>query len=330
VEENILHQPMRKIVAIGGLAIALAAFPMNDPKVVHAANPSLPPSRITLNSLPPWFNPAPPSPTPTPRRTSGAPLTAPTPQASAASSGGTFIFPPWWPIVFPTPKPPTHTPTPPPHATATRIPTQPPATATATQVPTQPPATATQVPTQPPATATQVPTQPPATATQPAQPTATTAPASGVPSSGATRNGCAITTAQAQAEQYLFGLLNQHRAAAGARALQLNETISTASREHSCDMFQHQQLNHYGSDGSSPFQRISATGTSYSTAGENIGMAGGYGLNGGIDIIDNSMMAEPSSRGTHHWNIINAAYTQVGIGVIYTNGQVWFTEDFVG
>ncbi|MDQ2829516.1 MAG: CAP domain-containing protein, partial [Chloroflexota bacterium] len=256
-------------------------------------------------------------------------------------SGGTFIFPPWWPIVFPTPKPPTHTPTPPPHATATRIPTQSPATATATQVPTQPPATATQVPTQPPATATQVPTQPPATATQvstqppatatqPAQPTATTAPASGVPSSGATRNGCTITTDQAQAEQYLFGLLNQHRAAAGARALQLNETISTASREHSCDMFQHQQLNHYGSDGSSPFQRISATGTSYSTAGENIGMAGGYGLNGGIDIIDNSMMAEPSSRGTHHWNIINAAYTQVGIGVIYANGQVWFTEDFVG
>jgi len=313
VEENILHQPMRKIVAIGGLAIALAAFPMNGPKVVHAANPSLPPSWLTPNSLPPWFNPTPQSPTPPP-------------QTSPAPPWFIFTLPPWWPITLP----PAKTPTPPPHATATRIPTQPPATATATQVPTQPPATATQVPTQPPATATQVSTQPPATATQPAQPTATTAPASGVPSSGATRNGCAITTGQAQAEQYLFGLLNQHRAAAGARALQLNETISTASREHSCDMFQHQQLNHYGSDGSSPFQRISATGTSYSTAGENIGMAGGYGLNGGIDIIDNSMMAEPSSRGTHHWNIINAAYTQVGIGVIYANGQVWFTEDFVG
>ncbi len=174
--------------------------------------------------------------------------------------------------------------------------------------------------------ATTVPVQPSATA----QPTATTGPTSGNPSSGATNNGCAITADQTQGEQRLFNLLNADRAAAGAPALALDETVSTASRAHSCDMFEHQQLNHDGSDGSSPFQRIAATGVTYDTAGENIGMSGGRVLNDGIDIIDNEMMAELLSEGNHHWNIVNANYKRVGIGVIYANGQVWLTEDFIG
>jgi uncharacterized protein YkwD len=95
-------------------------------------------------------------------------------------------------------------------------------------------------------------------------------------------------------------------------------------------MFLHQQLNHTGSDGSSPFQRISSTGVTYSTAGENIGMAGGYSLTDGVNVIDSSMMGEPLSYGNHHWNIVNPAYTQVGIGIIYANNQVWLTEDFIG
>ncbi len=140
-------------------------------------------------------------------------------------------------------------------------------------------------------------------------------------------NGCSIDTA---GEQYLLSLLNQHRAAAGVAPLTLNSTLSGASRSHSCDMFAHQVMSHIGSDGSSPFQRIAATGITYSTAGENIGMAGGYGLDGGINAIDSSMMAEPNVMGTHHWNIVNPAYKQVGLGVVYQNGQVWLTEDFVG
>jgi len=95
-------------------------------------------------------------------------------------------------------------------------------------------------------------------------------------------------------------------------------------------MEQHQQLNHYGSDGSSPFARISAKGVRYSAAGENIGMAGGYGLTGGVAIIDGGMMAEPLVQGDHHWNIVHAAYTQVGLGLIYVGSQLWLTEDFIG
>jgi uncharacterized protein YkwD len=192
-------------------------------------------------------------------------------------------------------------------------------------------------PTQSPSTATSAPGQPTQTA-QPTKPTpiasatstAAPAPGSGIPTSGVTSNGCQITPDQAAAEQYLLATLNQHRAAAGAPALQINQTLSLASRQHSCDMFQHQQLTHTGSDGSSPFDRMRAVGVTFSTAGENIGMAGGYGLTGGINTVDSGMMAEPLTYGNHHWNIVNAAYKQVGLGVIYANGQLWLTEDFTG
>jgi uncharacterized protein YkwD len=95
-------------------------------------------------------------------------------------------------------------------------------------------------------------------------------------------------------------------------------------------MFQHQNLNHTGSDGSSPWQRIAAVGITFNTAGENIGMSGGLSLTAGVSTIDNEMMSEPLTPGNHHWNIVNPAYKQVGIGIIYANNQVWLTEDFIG
>jgi uncharacterized protein YkwD len=163
-------------------------------------------------------------------------------------------------------------------------------------------------------------------------PTTPTTPTTGanIPSSGTTSNGCQITPQQAAAEQSLLTLLNQHRAAAGARPLSLNRTLSLASRQHSCDMFQHHNLDHTGSDGSSPFQRMGAVGVTYNHAGENIGMTDGYALTDGVNLTDKDMMAEPLTDGNHHWNIVNPAYTQVGLGIIYANGQVWLTEDFVG
>ncbi|MEO7003268.1 MAG: CAP domain-containing protein [Ktedonobacterales bacterium] len=164
-------------------------------------------------------------------------------------------------------------------------------------------------------------------------PTVTPSPtvnSSAPPSSGRTSNGCAITSAQANAELYLLNLLNRHRAAAGAPPLTLNQTLSRASRAHSCDMFLHQKLNHLGSDGATPQQRIAATGISYHTWAENIGYTINSGLTNGINRTDAAMMSEPDANYDHHFNIVNLANTQVGLGVIYANGQMWMTEDFIG
>ena len=94
-------------------------------------------------------------------------------------------------------------------------------------------------------------------------------------------------------------------------------------------MFQRQHIDHLGSDGSTPQQRIATLGVPVNNWGENIGDSAGYGLDGGITTIDNAMMAEPLTPYDHHYNIVNSSFTQVGLGVIYANGQVWFTEDFL-
>jgi uncharacterized protein YkwD len=181
---------------------------------------------------------------------------------------------------------------------------------------------ATSTPAPPASTSTSVPSTPTAVATQPA---ATATPASG--------NGCSVTTASSQAEAQLLGLLNQDRASAGVAPLQLNAGLSAVARAHSCDMFQHQQLNHYGSDGSSPFQRMAAGGYTippYHQEGENIGDASGFSPSDAVSVINSSMMAEPATQGTHHWNIINSGYNIVGVGIVVANGQTWLTEDFAG
>lgn len=181
---------------------------------------------------------------------------------------------------------------------------------------------ATATPTSPASTVTSVPSTPTAVATQPA---ATATPASG--------NGCSITTASSQAEAQLLSLLNQDRASAGVAPLQLNSALSSVARAHSCDMFQHQQLSHFGSDGSSPPQRMAAGGFTippYQQEGENIGDASGFSPPDAVSAINSSMMAEPATPGTHHWNIINSGYSIVGVGIVVANGQTWLTEDFAG
>lgn len=149
------------------------------------------------------------------------------------------------------------------------------------------------------------------------------------PTAATTGNGCTITSTDVAAEQFLLGLLNKHRAAAGVGPLKLNTKLAVASRQHSCDMYQHQKMTHMSSDGTAPLQRLKATGVSFVYWAENIGIARGLGVDGGITQIDDGMMAEPLTPYEHHWNIIHAAFTQVGLGIIYINGQVWLTEDFI-
>lgn len=160
---------------------------------------------------------------------------------------------------------------------------------------------------------------------RPAAPSPTT-----TPGSASSSRTCAATQAELAGERHLLALLNAHRAAAGVPALALDPALSAAARAHSCDMDQHHHLSHTGSDGSSPVQRIAATGGSYRAAGENIGETVGYALLDGLDREDHDMMAEPLTPGNHHWNIVSPAYTRVGLGVVYRDGQLYFTEDFVG
>jgi len=160
----------------------------------------------------------------------------------------------------------------------------------------------------------------------PTTPTGAASPTAGLLAS----DTCSLTSDAVAAETFLLNLLNRHRADAHAPPLSLNPRLTAISHAHSCDMFQRQRIDHLGSDGSTPEQRIATLGVPINNWGENIGNADGYGLDGGITTIDTSMMAEPLTPYDHHYNIVNRAFSEVGLGIIYANGQVWFTEDFLG
>ncbi len=144
----------------------------------------------------------------------------------------------------------------------------------------------------------------------------------------ATAGGCLVTESDLAAERFILGLLNRHRAAADVRPLILSPALSDVSRAHSCDMAAHGWLSHVGSDGSTFFSRPANAGIAFNSVDENIGLTSGG--DEGIAAIDAEMMAEPLVPSDHHWNIVNAASTRVGIGVVQARGQVWFTEDFIG
>lgn len=166
-----------------------------------------------------------------------------------------------------------------------------------------------------------------------ALPTATPT-ASDIPTTGFTDNGCAITPDQAAGEAQLLSLLNADRAAAGVPQLTLFPALSVVSRDHSCDMATHDArgslspIGHNGSNGLNPAQRVQAAGISFNMLGENIGVVTSS-ISGAVEFLDEEMMAEPLTPDTHHWNIVNAGYHHVGLGVISLQGSVWVTEDFI-
>ncbi|HHS94866.1 MAG TPA: CAP domain-containing protein [Rhodobacterales bacterium] len=64
--------------------------------------------------------------------------------------------------------------------------------------------------------------------------------------------------------------INELRAAAGAPAVQLNSQLTAAAATHSRDMNLQNRPWHFGSDGSSPIDRVARTGYTGQMLGENI------------------------------------------------------------
>ncbi|AEY87603.1 SCP-like extracellular [Streptomyces hygroscopicus subsp. jinggangensis 5008] len=144
-----------------------------------------------------------------------------------------------------------------------------------------------------------------ATATAPA-PAASTAPSSPAPT--ATASG---VTAD------IVRLVNAERAKAGCQPLTLNSTLTKAAQAHSDDMAAHQNMSHTGSDGSSPGDRITRAGYTWSSYGENVAY--------GYSTADQVMAGWMSSPG-HRANILNCGFKEIGVGLAQP-GSYW-TQDF--
>jgi uncharacterized protein YkwD len=102
-------------------------------------------------------------------------------------------------------------------------------------------------------------------------------------------------------------LVNDERTAAGCPALTPNDTLIQAARAHSQDMALHRFVEHTGSDGRTPAQRVQAAGYQFRIVAENVA-AGRLTSESAVQ----GWMESPE----HRTNILNCALRDTGVGVV--------------
>ena len=66
-------------------------------------------------------------------------------------------------------------------------------------------------------------------------------------------------------------LINDYRREKGLKPLKLDPLLTAAAKSHSRDLAKHDRISHYGSNGSSPWDRVAAAGYKARIAAENVG-----------------------------------------------------------
>lgn len=123
------------------------------------------------------------------------------------------------------------------------------------------------------------------------------------------------------AEAEMLALVNAERERAGLAPLEADERLATVGRTHSTEMFQLGYFAHESPVSGELVDRLEAAGLSWLVTGENLALA--------PDVAEahDGLMGSPG----HRANILNPAFTRVGIGVIASpaNG-VMVTQVFAG
>lgn len=119
-------------------------------------------------------------------------------------------------------------------------------------------------------------------------------------------------------EKQVGDLVNQERAKAGLKPLKINAELSRVARFKSADMHDKGYFDHTSPTYGDPFKMMKSFGISYKSAGENIA----YGQKTPEEV----MKAWMNSSG-HRANILNANYTDIGIGYV-ADGSYW-TQQFI-
>ncbi|MET8092858.1 CAP domain-containing protein [Micromonospora sp. NPDC005220] len=117
----------------------------------------------------------------------------------------------------------------------------------------------------------------------------------------------------AQARE-VVDLVNAERAKAGCKALSIDDKLMTAAQRHSQDQADHQNMSHTGSDGSNAGVRLDRVGYAWRTYGENVA----WNQKTPAAVMDAWM----NSSG-HRANILNCAFTEIGVGIASSNGPYW-------
>ncbi|MGI5522902.1 CAP domain-containing protein [Micromonospora sp. CA-259024] len=126
-------------------------------------------------------------------------------------------------------------------------------------------------------------------------------------------SGGSSGTVSAQARE-VVDLVNAERAKAGCKALSIDDKLMTAAQRHSQDQADHENMSHTGSDGSNAGVRLDRVGYAWRTYGENVA----WNQKTPAAVMDAWM----NSSG-HRANILNCAFTEIGVGIASSNGPYW-------
>src|SRR6478672_11279031 len=124
---------------------------------------------------------------------------------------------------------------------------------------------------------------------------------------------------EADAENRLFDLANQARAEAGVAALQRDDGLVQAARQHASAMAAQHQLSHQFSGEASVQQRLTAaTPLHMDRTGENVAYAAS------ADQAHDNLMHSPP----HRENLLNPAYNVAGFGIVRSRDSLYVVQDF--
>ena len=115
-------------------------------------------------------------------------------------------------------------------------------------------------------------------------------------------------------QTYMLSLVNDARAAAGVRPLQLDAELIAAAQGHAAWMVDADVFSHTGQGGSTPAQRGTAANYGWVRYAENVAYVSGTGVAPDERIVrqlHTNLMGSPG----HRANILGASFSQVGIGL---------------
>ena len=135
--------------------------------------------------------------------------------------------------------------------------------------------------------------------------------------------GNTTPTSASPEEMQAFSLVNADRAAhasesCGGAPLRWNDALAAIARQHSQRVAQTGNFSHDDAAGS-PFDRMTAAGINYSSAGENMGQGGTPAE------AEQLLLSDPP----HRQLIMSCDMTEIGIGVANSGGTLIVTQDFI-
>lgn len=122
----------------------------------------------------------------------------------------------------------------------------------------------------------------------------------------------------------MFNAHNVERANAGLGALQLDATLTQIARTRAQDMASKGYFSHTSPTGQTAFSLLTASGYSYSLAGENLAR-NNYPDGQSVSVAMTGFMNSPS----HRENVLEPTFTRVGIGMaVGTDGLKYYAVVF--